>query len=257
MKTIKEYASYGFKLVLDDQGSGNERMLLKADNPVEDYIINGFGVQRGDTVIDIGAHIGRLSIYAAIHGKAVFAYEPDKRNIAKLEENIKINNLNNLHYFEKVVNGTGEDVIFYFSDNASENSLFEKNKKLPHAEVKGITLENIFKTNNIETCNFLKLDCEGAEYEILGTLPKEYYKKINKITLEYHDHLVKGNSLRDLIFVLTKNKFRILKIKRGAWYTGLLYAKKSKFKPFLHNYFYVYIVDVLLFTFGLIKKRIT
>lgn len=254
MKVLKNFN--GFKLVLDDQGSGNEKMLLKMDNPVEDYVFKGFGIKQDDTIIDIGAHIGRLSVYAATHGKVVYAYEPDKRNIAKLVENIQVNNLKNLNYFEMAVNGTGENVTFYFSDNPSENSLFEKNKDLPHTEVKGVTLKNIFETNNINKCNFLKIDCEGAEYEILRTLPKEYFKKIDKIVLEYHDHLVKGSSLKDLVLVLTKNNFRISKITRGAWYTGLLYAKKSRVKPFIYNYLKVYIFDMALFILSLIKKKI-
>jgi len=235
MKITKKFN--GFKLILDDQGSGNERTMLKTDNPVADYVINGYEIASADKIIDIGAHIGGFSIYAAVNGQAVFSYEPDTRNIAKLRENIKINNLKNVFYFEKAVNATGERVTFYFSQNSSENSLFETNKGLPHTEVEGITLKEIFEANSIEKCNFLKLDCEGAEYEILLSLPAEYYSKIDKIALEYHDHLYDKKSLKDLVYILSFNSFRISRVARGAWYTGILHAKKTNYKPFIYNFF--------------------
>ena len=76
-----------FKLILDDQGSGAERRLLNINNPVKDYVFAGFDIKEGDVVIDIGAHIGQVSIYAAVHGKAVYSFEPDPRNIEKCARN--------------------------------------------------------------------------------------------------------------------------------------------------------------------------
>jgi hypothetical protein len=40
--------------------------------------------------------------------------------------------------------------------------------------------------NKIEKCGLLKLDCEGAEYEILDTLEEGIYAKIQRIILEFH-----------------------------------------------------------------------
>lgn len=262
-KIIKKYKD-GLKFIIDDHGSGDEHMLLKVEGLVEDYIVPGFGIDKKDTIIDIGAHVGRFSVYTAFHAKdgTVYAFEPDPRNIAKLEENIKINNLHNLHYFDTVVNGTGGSVKFYLSKNSAENSLYESKRVSSSQEVKGITLVDIFKNNNIETCNFLKLDCEGAEYDILFSLPPSYFSKIDKIVLEYHDNLYKEKSLKDLVFLLSKHNFLIHKVKRGAWYLGILYAKRSRtvfLKPliFLHNYFKVYVFDMLLFCASLVFKKIT
>ena len=49
--------------------------------------------------------------------------------------------------------------------------------------VESISLKKIFDENKINKCNFLKLDCEGAEFKILESLPNEYFNKINKIVL--------------------------------------------------------------------------
>ena len=54
-------------------------------------------------------------------------------------------------------------------------------------EVECVTLENIFDENHIVSCDLLKLDCEGAEYDILINANKEIFDKIKLISLEYHN----------------------------------------------------------------------
>ena len=50
-----------------------------------------------------------------------------------------------------------------------------------------ITLADAFARWDIERCDFLKLDCEGAEYEILLRAPSDVYARIHRVALEYHD----------------------------------------------------------------------
>ena len=50
-----------------------------------------------------------------------------------------------------------------------------------------ITLADAFARFAVERCGFLKLDCEGAEYEILLTTPPEIFARIDRLALEYHD----------------------------------------------------------------------
>ena len=47
-------------------------------------------------------------------------------------------------------------------------------------------VSNALFTCKIEQCDFLKIDCEGAEYDIIDSLPIEYFTKINKMMIEYH-----------------------------------------------------------------------
>ena len=52
--------------------------------------------------------------------------------------------------------------------------------------VQSISLQRILDENKISSCKLLKLDCEGAEYEIIDSLPIEYFNKIENIVIEYH-----------------------------------------------------------------------
>jgi hypothetical protein len=40
--------------------------------------------------------------------------------------------------------------------------------------------------NGITRCDLLKMDCEGAEYEILYNCPPDYLRRIDQIAMEVH-----------------------------------------------------------------------
>src|SRR5437879_4305635 len=56
---------------------------------------------------------------------------------------------------------------------ATKAGLAERSRTLPQEEgsaaapIEAITLEQVFDRSRIERCDFLKIDCEGAEYDIL------------------------------------------------------------------------------------------
>ena len=75
-------------------------------------------------------------------------------------------------------------------------------------EVKSISLKDIFIDNKLNKIDFLKIDCEGAEYKILFNTPKKVLKKIKKIALEYHQ--MDGFSVEDLKEFLSNNGFKVI-----------------------------------------------
>ena len=68
--------------------------------------------------------------------------------------------------------------------NTSAHSLNKKSKV--SVDVLCTTLDDIFFENNVECCDLLKMDCEGAEYEIILSASMETLKKISQIIMEYH-----------------------------------------------------------------------
>ena len=142
-------------------------------------------------ILDIGANIGTFSVYI---GKKypfsrLFCYEPDEKNFEKLAENLQINSITNANFYRKAV-GKKNEFIKLFSDEFGKfgtvgSSTVTKGPK--EIKVECITLENIFDENCIMNCDLLKLDCEGAEYDILMNTKKEIFEKIKLISLEYHN----------------------------------------------------------------------
>lgn len=144
-------------------------------------------LRKNSVVIDIGAHIGAFSIFAAKSGERikVYAFEPVPENFHLLTENIRINKLQNqIKAFEFAVSGAKGHETIFLSDTATNSMFIDKGKG--KIDVESLTLNDIFDLNNLDQCGLLKLDCEGAEYEILFNTPKDYLQKIDVITMEFH-----------------------------------------------------------------------
>ena len=84
----------------------------------------------------------------------------------------------------------------------------------------------IFDDNIIKKCNLLKLDCEGAEYEIIDKLPSTYFKMIEKIIIEYHMADSHPELLKKLKERLELENFK-LETKELFTDIGFLYAIKN------------------------------
>lgn len=147
-------------------------------------------------VLDIGANIGDFALL--VHGlnpqAKIFAYEPEHFNLEVIKKNIGLNGAGqNIKIFPLAVAGTDGEKTFYVSQSEYAHTL-EKNLRgndLAQAiTVNSTTIEQIFQENNINHIDLLKLDIEGAEYDVLYNLPQNLYDKIRYIALEIHDHPV-------------------------------------------------------------------
>ena len=195
----------------------------------DDYCQKGLTIEEGDIVIDIGANIGIFSIYASLKapkGK-VYAYEPFKVHYKRLLDNLKANNLKNVSAFNLAVcKKKGKRNLFIHKNCSGMHSLVFKEDSKGKAIVDCITLKDIFEKNNIKKCDFLKIDCEGAEYEILYNAPKNILKKINKISLEFDNIDTYQQNCFQLKKFLKDNDF-IVRILGAHQKQGILYAKKK------------------------------
>ncbi len=191
------------------------------------YNPNGFEIKENDTVVDIGAHIGIFSIFAAKFAKngRVFSFEPVPENFALLCDNIEINKIKNIIPIHQAVSDKNDqENIFLDEDNHGVHSFFNVNTQSQPKKilVEAVSLGSFIKDSNIAKIDFLKIDCEGAEYKILFNCSKEILDIIDKISMEYHD--IDGkNNVNDLIIFLENNGFKVT-IKSGIY--PFLYAKK-------------------------------
>jgi FkbM family methyltransferase len=116
----------------------------------------------------------------------VYSYEPFEANFNLLADNIKLNKLT--RYVKAYQKGVGAErgrkKLFIHSNNTGGHSMYVQSKQ--HTLINLVTLKDIFTQHNIKKCDVLKMDCEGAEYEILYETPLAYLKKIRSIALEYH-----------------------------------------------------------------------
>lgn len=153
----------------------------------DEYLLDQTKLESNSVVIDIGAQIGVFSIFAASKSKRVYSFEPVPENYRLLLENIKINNFDRkIKAFNYAVSNEKKNLrLFLNENNTGEHSVYFKTKK--YLDVPAVPLKDIFDEHNINICDLLKIDTEGSEYEILYGLPKDYFKRIKRIYVEYHD----------------------------------------------------------------------
>ena len=98
----------------------------------------------------------------------------------------------------------------------ANNSIFReyetiKDKRIQESEdFQVITLAQIIDQFELEKIDFLKIDCEGSEYDILYNLESSIYAKIKVISLEFHDFKEEKKSGLSLTLFLAQHRFKII-----------------------------------------------
>jgi len=193
---------------------------------LQDYFSPEMQIGNKDIVIDIGAHIGLFSLFASQFCKngKIYCFEPVLNNYNLLKKNLELNRVSNIITFNKAVSKDSSRVTLYQNEDEAGYSMFLPNTN--PLEVDSITLQEIFMESKIPFCNLIKFDCEGAEYEIIDTLPEEYFNRIHKIMMEYHFVDADPQLVEKLIKKLRNNSFKIIFNQRYS-NMGILYAVKN------------------------------
>ena len=186
-------------------------------------------------VMDIGGNVGFFSLFALdVRPRArCFTFEPMPGNFAQLRRNQQLNPKADWRLFEAAVAGLNGTVRISSptGDPLVTDAFIENLRKAPlsasgaQVEVAACTLETIFAREGIEHCDWLKLDCEGAEYEILYRTPASLFDRVSAITMETHFLDGPQNNARSLGNHLESLGF-------DFWLSGdMVYALKVKTCP--------------------------
>jgi FkbM family methyltransferase len=192
----------GFDLRL--RCNGGDRYAFYENLIRRDYLSGGQELGLGDTVIDIGANIGCFTVLASRAvgpvGRVVAA-EPDPATYPFLEENVGRNSPSGHVALRRVaVGGHSGTARLISSATALFSSIYQRvdSRQVDGdvVEVELVTIDQLMDGAGIDRCRLLKLDCEGAEYEILETMTPEVAGRIDQVTMEVHQ--VEGRSFPEL-----------------------------------------------------------
>ncbi len=154
-------------------------------------------LKESDVVIDIGSYIADFAVYASTKSKQVLSFEMDRIRFQAGKNNIKLNKCTNIKLYKQEITG----------------------------------LDQIFKEHNLIWCDFLKIDCEGAEYTIFNNTSKKTLHSIGYIAMEVH--LFKkamNHSFESLINRLVQTGFRV-NINDNPVHSTLKFVFAKNIKP--------------------------
>lgn len=179
-------------------------------------------------VVDIGANIGAFAIYSSLLGAGkIYCFEPVASTFQLLMTNLAINGINNVKSYKLGVAAKVGYSKIYVSKASGLSSLYKRGVQVSEEKIKLVTLGRIFSENNIKECDLLKMDCEGAEYDVLKSTPSSIFGLIKNIIIEFHEGYT-GRKKEEVIETLKQNGYRI-RIKPHAVESdiGLIYATRK------------------------------
>lgn len=196
-----------------------------------DYEVYGRPIQDGWTILDIGAALGDFAIWAAHNHPTshIHAIEPFPESYALMQANQALNKVGNLSTYPYAIGKADEELRLNLQ--SGEAVMFSTSEAIQAdsqtVTVQALSLDHLFDLLDLPHCDFLKMDCEGGEYDILMGASPTTLQKIKHICLEYHDHLTPYTHT-DLTQFLESQGFTVRRSHNPAHQEiGFLYAMRN------------------------------
>ena len=181
LPTLKEYIERAKNLLLHEviiKVNESKFTVLDSESVLiispefESWIWNHLKVAKGDVFLDVGAHIGKYAVpIAKIVGEngLVIAVEPHPTNYKTLLENIRLNGLKNVIALNIAAWSENRKMTLFIGDKPGHHSA-KKDFGRGSIIVKAKALDNVLNELKVERVNWIKIDVEGAEFEVLNGL---------------------------------------------------------------------------------------
>jgi len=186
-------------------------------------------------MIDVGAHVGGSLIKFAQEGWRVYAFEPDNVNRERLKTLCKKVSLKNVTIDSRAVSDKPNTNISFYRSNLSSGisglSEFDGSHK-ESQKVDTITLSVYCSNENINKVDFLKIDTEGYDLNVLKGFPfKSIRPKVILTEFENSKTIPLGYDFNDLVKYLVNKGYSVAV---SEWYPVVQYGGNHKFRNISH-----------------------
>ncbi len=152
------------------------------------YLHPGWTLPQSPVIVDVGAHIGAFSLLASRLWPSgrILAFEPHPDNFRLLCRNLELNRATAVIPSNSAVAGQrGRRTLSAITTpNTGMPSLYSTEG--PYLDVQTVSMQDVIYRQVRHRVDLLKLDCEGAEYEILQSLNAESFDNLVRVSMEFH-----------------------------------------------------------------------
>lgn len=182
-------------------------------------------------ILDVGGHAGYFSLYCRALNPTVpiITVEPATENLVVMEENFTTNAVEPVEVVVGVLGAKTETRLFHLTRDSHTHSLLppplsERADSLP---VQAYALGDLARERGIAGFGLVKLDVEGAEFELLPAWSPAEWALVQALVLEYHDtHEHHHQTLETLI---REQGFRVQHFpSQFASHLGFLFAHRPQ-----------------------------
>jgi FkbM family methyltransferase len=140
-------------------------------------------VERGDIVCDVGAYVGDFSVAVARKADRVFAFEPDPFSANCLRKNTA--GIEKIHIVQKALWERNTELKFNLRSDFADSSILNVDigQPIEIIRIQALRLDGWAFETKLEKIDFLKIDAEGAEPEVLKGA-ETFLNKIDKIAVD-------------------------------------------------------------------------
>lgn len=185
--------------------------------------------KKGDIIVDIGAGIGTETLFFNEKiedlGK-IYAIEASKVSHEKLEELCVKNNIKNSENFNVAITDNNQKVWIEETENYQVDFINNHKKGV---EIDGVTLDDFIQQHKIEQIDFMKINIEGSELQMIDGM-EDTIKITKNIAVSCHDFLFDDNRQirKKMSDFLKTNNFELSfnetgNVVRDSW----IYGKKT------------------------------
>jgi FkbM family methyltransferase len=164
------------------------RISILAGNLRVQRIIDA-SVNRGDSVVDVGAHIGINTLYMAMRVGPpghVIAVEPAPDNLDVLRRNVAVNRLDNVTVHPVAAGKSPEMADFYLRGPVSAvNSRYAESFYAPVTRVVRVAVAPLDDLVD-RSPRLVKIDVEGGELDVLEGMPRLLSAPSIQLIVEWH-----------------------------------------------------------------------
>jgi FkbM family methyltransferase len=172
-----------------------------------EYDIPGLRWPDVRTIVDVGANVGAATLWFASRAPhaRIAAVEPAPSVVSILETNVARNGLSDRVQIMSKALGAATGIGYLAPAADSTQTSVTSDATASDLEVSVQSLGDLLDETGIETLDLLKLDCEGAEFEILRSSEDRVLPSVHAIVGEFHT--TKSDRRADIEEILVRSGF--------------------------------------------------